>query len=151
MAAEFAKKGDKVKVEYDGMLDNGEIFDSSQHGDHNHPIVFTVGNGEVIKGFDDAVIGMKIGEKRKFSIEPENAYGPHRDELEREFPREDIPVEGDVKVGTIIELATQDGRHFAAKVSKITPEKITLDLNHPLAGKRLTFKIELVEIEDKGE
>jgi FKBP-type peptidyl-prolyl cis-trans isomerase 2 len=143
------ENGDTIKVNYEGKLDNGEIFDTSQHGEHNHPIEFTVGEHQVIKGFEDSVIGMEIDDEKNISIQAKDAYGERRDELEREFPREEIPFQNEPKEGMFVSLRTPDGKEFSAKIIKVTPDKITLDFNHPLAGKRLNFKIKLVEIKEK--
>lgn len=137
------KKGDTIKVNYTGTLEDGTVFDSNTHGDHTHPLEFTVGSGQLIKGFDDAVIGMKKGESKTVSINAEDGYGPHNKELVRALPRKtDTP---DLKPGTVIGLQTPDGKQFPARVLKMDPKTITVDLNHPLAGKTLTFKIEIVE------
>lgn len=143
--------GDKVSVNYEGRLDNGEIFDTSQHGDHNHPIEFTVGDHQVIKGFEDAVIGMEVDDEKKISISPKEAYGEHRNDLEKEFPRSEIPLQNEPKEGMFLSLRTPDGREFSAKILKVTPDQITLDFNHPLAGKRLNFTLKLADIKDKEE
>jgi len=143
------KKGDTVSVNYEGKLDSGEIFDTSYHGEHNHPITFVVGENQVIKGFDDAVIGMEIDEKKSFSIKPEEAYGLRREELVREFPRSQIPLKDEPKPGMILALATPDGQQIHAVVKEVTADKIVLDLNHPLAGKNLNFTIKVEDIRDK--
>ena len=140
--------GNTVKVNYEGRLDNGEVFDTSQHGEHYHPLQFTVGKHEVIKGFEEGVIGMEIDEERKISILPKDAYGEHRTDLEKEFPRSEIPLQDEPKEGMFLSLRTPDGREFSAKILGVTKENITLDFNHPLAGKRLNFTVKLVDIED---
>lgn len=146
------KQGDRVKVEYEGRLEDGTIFDSSQHGEHSHPIEFTVGNHEVIKGFEDNVIGMDIEDEREFSIAPEEAYGEHREDLVREFPKAQMPpMDKEPEVGMVLGLMSPDGHQFHATIKEVTPETIKLDLNHPLAGKRLIFKIKLVDIKDKND
>lgn len=141
-----AKEGDYVTVEYEGRLEDGTVFDSSQHDDHNHPIKFTVGNHEVIPGFEKNVIGMDIDDEREFSIAPEDAYGEVREELLREFPRSQLPMDKEPQEGMMLGLMSPDGQQFPAKITKVTPEAVTLDLNHPLAGKRLIFKIHLTDI-----
>jgi len=147
-----AKEGDLVKVEYEGRLEDGTIFDSSQHGDHSHPIQFTIGSHQVIPGFEKNVIGMDIEDEREFSIAPEDAYGPRRDELVREFPRNQMPpMDKEPEVGMVLGLMSPDGQQFHATIQEVTPETIKLDLNHPLAGKRLIFKIKLVDIKDKND
>lgn len=144
-----AKEGDKVSVDYEGSFDSGEIFDSSYHGEHSHPIEFIIGEHQVIAGFEEGVIGMNIGDEKKVSIEPEDAYGVHREELEREFPKSEIPFKEEPKEGAVLDLMTPDGRHFTVRVAKVTENTVVLNLNHPLAGKRLNFKIKLVEIKQE--
>lgn len=137
------KTGDKVKVNYTGKLEDGTVFDSSTHGDHAHPLEFTVGAGELIKGFDTAVIGMKKGDSKTVTFSAEEGYGPHMKELVKKLPRK--PDTPDIKTGTIIGLQTPDGKQFPARVIAIDAKTLTLDLNHPLAGKKLTFTLEIVE------
>ncbi len=141
------ENGNKVKVEYDGSFDDGEIFDSSSHGDHSHPLEFIAGNGEVIKGFDKAVMGMKEREEKIFIIEPEEAYGNYRKELTRVISRDILPKEKELEVGMSLIIGSPDGRKIPVKITSISEDKVTIDMNHPLAGKRLHFKIKIVEIE----
>ena len=138
------KKGDKIKVEYEGTLDDGTVFDSSDR--HEAPLEFTAGSGQLIKGFDDAVIGMKKGEEKVVKISPEDAYGTHNPELVKELPRDCFPEEQEIKPGMIFMMKTEDGRQIPLKISKVSDGNITVDLNPPLAGKTLTFKIKLVAI-----
>jgi len=135
----------KVSVEYEGKLDDGSVFDSSEG---KSPLQFVVGNRLVIKGFDEAVLGMKEGEEKEFSIEPEEAYGLYNNELIKEVPRDFIPKDKEVKEGMLIALGTPDGRQFPAKIKEVTNAIIKVDLNHPLAGKKLNFKIKVVKIEE---
>ncbi|MEK6850605.1 MAG: peptidylprolyl isomerase [Nanoarchaeota archaeon] len=143
------KKGDKVKVDYEGKLESGEIFDSSKHGDHSHPLEFTVGSRQVIKGFDDALIGMKINEEKEIKITPEDGYGHPKKEIVKEMPIKvlpPLPDGGKPEEGMALLLSTPSGQKFPAKIAKITKTNVTLDLNHPLAGKTLIFKIKLIGI-----
>ncbi len=140
------KNGDKVSVEYEGKFDSGEVFDSSSHGDHSHPLDFIVGENQVIKGFEDAVIGMEEGQEKEIKIKPEEAYGERRDELIREFNRKEIPLKEEPKEGMVLGFNAPNGQQFPATIAKVTDDKITFDLNHPLAGKQLNFKIKLVKI-----
>jgi peptidylprolyl isomerase len=140
------KNGDKVSVEYEGKFDSGEVFDSSSHGDHSHPIEFVVGEHQVIKGFEDAVIGMSVGEEKNISIEPEEAYGERKEELVREFNRKDIPLQYEPKEGMILGFNAPNGQQFPATITKVTEDKITFDLNHPMSGKKLNFKIKVVKL-----
>ena len=141
------KKGSKIKVEYEGKLDNGEIFDSSQHGDHSHPLEFIVGEGHVIPGFDNAVVGMKKGDEKEFEIESQDAYGSYDDRLMKNIPRNALPQEQEPKEGMVLVLGTPDGRQFPVKISRVNKENVTVDFNHPLAGKKLHFKIKVVEVQ----
>ena len=140
------KKGDKIKVDYEGKLDSGEIFDTSKHGEHSHPLEFEVGSGLVIKGFDESVIGMKVGEEKDITIKPEEAYGFHNESLLRKIPKAQIPLKEEPKIGMMLILGTPDGQKFPVRIAEVTSDEVTLDLNHPLAGKTLHFKIKLLEI-----
>ena len=141
------KQGDKISVEYEGRFDSGEVFDSSRHGDHSHPIEFTVGEHYVIKGFEDAVIGMSVGEEKEIILEPEDAYGERNEELVRDFDRKEIPLKLEPKVGMVLGFNLPQGGQFPATITKVTDDKVTFDLNHPLAGKRLNFKIKVIDVE----
>ena len=139
-------KGHLVSVEYVGTLDNGEEFDNSKnHG----PIKFVAGGAQVIKGFDDAVLGMKVNDKKKFKINKENAYGDINPELLHKVPLAKLPPElkAKVKIGGFLVLQSPVGQQMPAKVVALDKENVTLDLNHPLAGKNLTFDIKIVDID----
>jgi peptidylprolyl isomerase len=138
-------KGKKVKLHYEGRLESGEIFDSSRKGDYSKPLEFEAGSGAVIKGFDDAVIGMKIGQTKEFSIPPKEAYGEYREKLKREIPRSSIPIEQELKAGMVLAVQTPQGP-MPLKIAEVKGENIVIDFNHPLAGKKLIFKIEIIEI-----
>ncbi|WP_343690357.1 peptidylprolyl isomerase [Chitinophaga sp.] len=137
------KNGDKVRVHYHGRLTNGTTFDSSEGRD---PLEFEVGAGMVIKGFDNGVMDMKVGEKKTLNIPVEEAYGPKNDELIMDFPKENIPADLNPQVGMELQMSNPQGQVFPVKVAAISSEFITLDANHPLAGEPLIFDIELVEI-----
>lgn len=137
------KNGDTVRVHYHGRLENGTTFDSSEGRD---PLEFQVGAGMVIKGFDNGVMDMKVGEKRTLNIPVEEAYGPKNDELIMDFPKENIPADLNPQVGMELQMSNPQGQVFPVKVAAIGSEFITLDANHPLAGEPLVFDIELVEI-----
>lgn len=137
------KKGDKVKIEYTGTLEDGTVFDSSKD---REPLEFEVGSEKIIKGFDDAVMGMEKGEEKEITLKPEEAYGEPKDELIKKFPRDQVPTEQELKPGMMLALATPDGRQFPAKIVDLDDKELTLDLNHPLAGKTLKFNIKVVEI-----
>jgi len=140
------KKGSKLKVEYEGKFEDGEVFDSSSHGDHSHPLEFEVGAGNVIKGFDDAVLGMKKGEEKEFTLEPDEAYGQPNPELKQDIPRDVLPKDQKPEAGMILMMTTPEGHQMPAKILEVTEDKITLDLNHPLAGRKLIFKIKILDI-----
>ncbi len=138
-----AKKGDKVKVHYTGKLTSGDQFDSSAG---RSPLEFTVGAGQMIPGFDAAIPGMNIGEKKTIKIAPENAYGEKNEEAIIEFPKENIPADMKLEPGMKLQLRNESGQPFPVVVTEIKDEVIILDANHELAGKELVFDIELVEI-----
>lgn len=138
------KKGDKVKVEYTGSLDDGTVFDSSEK--HGKPLEFEVGAGQVIKGFEDAIIGMEKGQEKDIKLKASEAYGEYNDQLKKKIPRAQLPKEPEPKEGMMLALGTPDGKQFPAKIVEVSDSEVTLDLNHPLAGKTLSFKLKLVEI-----
>jgi peptidylprolyl isomerase len=138
-----AQKGDKVRVHYTGKLADGEVFDTSYHGS---PLEFTVGSGELIKGFDDCVNGMGITEKRSVTIPPEGAYGIHHGHLVTDIPKDNIPDNIKPETGHYLEFKNHDGESFRALIIEILDDTVKVDLNHPLAGKELVFEIELMEI-----
>lgn len=142
-----AKKGDKVKVDYVGTLDDGTVFDDSQK--HGTPLEFEVGSGNVIKGFDEAVVGMKVGQERKVRIEPKDAYGDYNPKLIKEVPKERLPDFDKLKIGMMLAMHTNNGLQIPAKITKMDKESVTIDLNPPMAGKTLNFKIKLVDIGKK--
>lgn len=137
------KKGDKVKVHYTGTLDDEVVFDSSEG---REPLEFEVGSGKIIKGFDEAVIGMKVNEEKTFHIKPEDAYGMHNPQLIRKIPIAVLPKDREPQVGMILSLVRADGIKMEAKIVEVTDSEVSADLNHPLAGKKLTFKIKLISI-----
>lgn len=143
---QVVKQGDQVKLDYEGSLDDGEIFDTSTHGDHSHPLEFEVGAGQVIPGFDKAVIGMKKGEEKSFIISSKEAYGESKKELIQEVPKDNLPKEQELKAGMVLMAGTPDGRQFPVKVVEVEKNIVKIDLNHPLAGKNLHFKIKILEI-----
>lgn len=137
------KQGDTVRVHYHGRLTNGDTFDSSEG---RQPLEFTVGAGMVIKGFDNGVVDMKIGDKKTLQIPVDDAYGPKNQEMIMDFPRTSVPEDMKPEIGMDLQMSNQEGQTFPVKVVGVTDEFITLDANHPLAGEPLTFDIELVEI-----
>jgi peptidylprolyl isomerase len=139
-----AKRGDTVHVHYTGTLDDGTQFDSSAGGD---PLVFTLGAGQVIPGFEDAIEGMETGQKKTEHIEVGNAYGARREELVFDVPRDQMPEGAEVEVGDMLRVGFPDGSDATVQVTALDGQTVTLDANHPLAGKALTFELELVNIE----
>jgi peptidylprolyl isomerase len=137
------KAGDLVKVHYTGKLVNGEQFDSSVG---REPLEFTVGAGQMIKGFDDAMPGMSLGEKKTINIAPEDAYGPRSEEAIIEFPKEHVPADMVLEPGMPLTLSNQAGQPVPVIVVEVKEDVIILDANHFLAGQELVFDIELVEI-----
>ncbi len=139
-----AKTGNKVKVEYVGKLDDGSVFDSSEN--HGKLLEFEVGSGHVIKGFDDAILGMNEGDEKEFTIQPAEAYGQHDPTLVQKVPREVFPQEADLIAGLLFEAGLPTGEKVPAMITAVDEGIVTVDLNHPLAGKTLNFKIKLKEI-----
>ena len=138
-----AKKGDTVKVHFTGKLDYGTVFDCSTNLD---PLEFVLGLGRVIPGFEEAVIGMNSGESKTIKIPADKAYGPHREEMVVSLERKQLPVHIKPEVGQQLEVGEPGGQKILVKVTGVSESKVTLDANHPLAGKDLTFEIELLEI-----
>lgn len=138
-----AKNGDKVKVHYHGRLTSGETFDSSAG---RQPLEFEVGSGMVIKGFDDGVTGMKVGDKKTINIPAESAYGEKNPDMLIEYPKSQFPENIDLQVGTDLMMSSASGQQFQVKIAGIKDDVVILDANHPLAGEELIFDIELVEI-----
>jgi len=134
-----------VSVEYTGTLENGEVFDTSQG---RQPLEIQMGAGQLIKGFEDALDGMALKEKKTFTLEPEDAYGQRDESLTRDFPRADVPPEMDPQVGQTVGLHDGQGQQIPATIVDVTDENVTVDLNHPMAGKALTFDIEVVNISE---
>ncbi len=138
-----AKQGDTVRVHYTGRLGSGEVFDTSQERD---PLEFTIGSGEVIPGFEIAVEGMNVGEQKTVVLAPENAYGEHNETMVQRVSRADMPPEIKIEVGMMLQAMQSNNQPIVLTVTDIDDESVTLDANHPLAGKELTFDIQLVEI-----
>ena len=138
-----AKSGDTVKVAYTGKLDDGTVFDSTEN---REPLEFTVGAGQLIKGFDEAVAGMSPGDSKTVELPPEEAYGPRRDEMVLAIDRERMPADSYPQVGQQLQLTRQDGQPVPATITEVTESNVTVDANHPLAGRQLTFEIELLEL-----
>ncbi|MBC7820107.1 MAG: FKBP-type peptidyl-prolyl cis-trans isomerase, partial [Planctomycetaceae bacterium] len=127
-----------------GTLDDGTVFDSSEGHD---PMSFTLGNGEVIDGFDNAIEGMNLGDKKTERFEPANAYGDRREDLVFSVPKDQIPEGTEIEIGDMLQIGFPDGSSSAVTVAAVQDDSVTLDANHPLAGKALTFELELVRID----
>ncbi|EGJ49989.1 FKBP-type peptidyl-prolyl cis-trans isomerase [Desulfocurvibacter africanus] len=138
-----AKNGDTVKVHYTGKLEDGTVFDSSLERD---PLEFTVGGGMVIPGFEEAIVGMKEGESKEVTIPSGEAYGDYNEEMRIEIQKAQIPEDIQPEVGQMLQLRGEDGGATTVTVTHITDDTVTLDANHPLAGKDLMFDLKLVEI-----
>ena len=136
-------RGDTVAVHYKGTLSDGSVFDSSEGND---PIEFTIGEHQVIDGFENAILGMAAGEKKTENIPPEQAYGDREDELVFHVPRSSLQGSMDVVVGDFVRVTLPDGQAASMQIVGLDDQQVTLDANHPLAGQTLTFELELVEI-----
>ncbi|MEW6027049.1 MAG: peptidylprolyl isomerase [Planctomycetota bacterium] len=138
-----AKKGDIVKVNYIGKLDDGSVFyNSAEKG----PLQFKLGAEEVIVGFEEAVLGMKVGETRCVSVPPEKGYGACRKELIAVIPRDEFPKHIKPEVGQVLQITQSDGLQIFFRVTDVCELSVTVDGNHPLAGKDLNYEIQLLEI-----
>jgi len=135
--------GDKVQLHYTGTLADGSTFDSSEGRD---PLEFTVGSGQIIPGLDKAIPGMVVGDKKTVVIPAEEAYGESHPDAVQAIPRSNVPAEIPLEVGIQLQMQSPSGQVVPVTVVSITEEEVTLDANHPLAGKELTFAIELVSI-----
>jgi len=138
-----AKSGDKVQVHYTGRLTDGTVFDSSEG---RPPLEFTVGEGQVIPGFENAVIAMEVGDKKTVEIPVDQAYGPSQDELVMPVPRDQFPPDITPEVGQQLQMGHPSGQTLVVTVTDVKEDIVTLDANPPLAGEDLTFDIELVAI-----
>jgi peptidylprolyl isomerase len=137
-----AKKGDSVFVHYTGKLDDGSVFDSSINGE---PMEFVLGSGMVLPGFEKAVDGKEVGDKASIYIPMEEAYGAHKDDMVIVIPREEVPLHVDPNLGSHFQVMI-DKRDMDFIVTRVDDDEIELDANHPLAGKNLSFELEIVRI-----
>jgi FKBP-type peptidyl-prolyl cis-trans isomerase 2 len=138
-----AEHGDTVKVHYTGSLDDGSVFDSSEG---REPLEFTLGNGDVIPGFDEGVCGMVTGEEKTVTIPAAQAYGDPRAELTAKVPREEFPDEITPEPGMSLQMMLPNGQPIPVTIVEVAEDHVLLDANHPLAGKDLTFKLQLVDV-----
>jgi FKBP-type peptidyl-prolyl cis-trans isomerase 2 len=136
------KKGDKIKVEYEGKFDDGTVFDSSNY--HNEPLEFEVGCGQIIPGFEEAVVGMESGDEKEFDLKPQDAYGEYDPELMHKISKDQLPM--NVAPGMILVATLPNGIQTPVKVVEVSDEWVTIDLNHPLAGKHLNFKVKILNV-----
>jgi FKBP-type peptidyl-prolyl cis-trans isomerase 2 len=137
------ENGTKVRVHYKGTLTDGTVFDSSEGRD---PLEFEVGGGQVIPGFEAAIVAMQPGEAQTITIPMAEAYGPRDEDLLRNFPRDMVPEDMPVEAGMTLQVQDENGQAFPVRVADVSDEQITLDGNHPMAGHDLTFALQLVEI-----
>ena len=138
-----AKIGNRVKVHFEGYLEDGSVFGSTMD---DEPFEFTIGEKNMLPGFENAVIGMQKGDIRTITLPPEKAYGSHKKELVSVMERSGFPEEIHLEVGKRLRVRTQDGKYTIVTIKDFTEDSLVIDGNDPLAGKTLTFKIELVEI-----
>jgi len=137
------KSGDKVKVHYHGRFTTGETFDKSEG---REPLEFEVGSGMVIKGFDDGVTGMEVGDKKTINIPYDEAYGPKNPDMIIDMPKDRFPEDMELEVGMPLAMSDGHGQQFQVVVTQLKNDSVVLDANHPLAGQDLVFDLELVEI-----
>ena len=138
-----AQVGDLVRVHYTGKLKNGEVFDSSKERD---PLEFTLGNKELLAGFEDGVVGMKPGDSKSVTLEPENAFGDRREDLLLKLPKREFPQNITPSVGLQLRLSNASGNEMTVVITEVGKDSVTLDGNHPLSGQTVIFNIELIEI-----
>ena len=138
------KNGDIVKIEYEGKLEDGTVFDSSAK--HGQPLEFKIGSGKVIKGMEKAVLGMEINDEKEVDLQPSEAYGDRVPGLVKKIPRDQLPPGQEIRSGALLVLSLPSGIKVPAKITEVTDSGATIDLNHPLAGKVLKFKIKVIDI-----
>jgi len=142
-AMKTAQKGDTVAVEYTGKLETGETFDTSKG---KPPLEFEIGKGMVIKGFEEGVIGMNVGEEKDITIAAEDGYGKRNKNYIKELPKKSIPKDLEIKEGMLLIFKREDSMRVPATIREIKDDTVKVDFNHPLAGKNLKFHVKLVEI-----
>jgi peptidylprolyl isomerase len=140
---EKVENGQFVSVHYKGTLQNGEVFDTSEG---RHPLEVEMGAGQVLSGFEKALLGMSLNEKKVFTLDPEDAFGQKDESRIYSLPRADIPSEVNPEIGQTVALSSPAGRQVPAMITEVDEETVVVDLNHPLAGQTLTFDIEVVGI-----
>jgi len=140
------ENGSFVSFDYKGTLDNGKVFDTSAN---RQPLEFKMGAGHVIKGLEENLLGMALNEKKTFTVSPENGFGERNEELNQSFSKSELPPDSDPKPGQIIGVETQEGHQIPATITEVHDDTFSVDMNHPLAGRSLTFDVEIVGISDK--
>lgn len=143
------KKGDTVKVYYTGTLEDGTVFDSSES--HGTSLEFQIGANQVIPGFENATVGMKEGEEKEVKLSVTDAYGEYNPQMVRKVPRSQLPKDQEPKVGMILMVGLPNGMQVPVKIVEVTDKDVSIDLNHPLAGHALNFKIKIVGIGDSKQ
>jgi len=138
-----AKDGDKVKVHYTGQLENGEVFDTSKQ---REPLEFIIGSGNVIPGFENGIIDMKVGESKRITISPEEGYGSRREDLVVKVMKSEFPEHITPAIGQQLQIKQEEGDILNVNIIELDEDSVTLDANHPLAGHTLLFDVDLVEI-----
>ncbi|MGA1825465.1 MAG: FKBP-type peptidyl-prolyl cis-trans isomerase [bacterium] len=138
-----AKNGDTVKIHYTGKLEDGTVFDSSVD---RVPLEFKIGENKVIQGFEKAIVGMNQNELKTVTIPSDEAYGPHRQEMVLNIPKDKFPEHINPELGSQLQIQQENGHVVEVTITQVTETNVTLDANHPLAGKDLVFDIQLVEI-----
>ena len=139
-----AKRGDTVRIHYTGTLEDGSVFDSS---DGREPLQFTIGAGQIIPGLEAAIEGMAAGDEKTVTIPAAEAYGDYQPQARQGVPREQIPEHIPLEIGGRLQVQTPDGQAMPVTVTEVSDEVVVLDANHPLAGKDLTFAVEVVDVE----
>ncbi len=139
-----AEQNNTVKVHYTGKLSDGTVFDSSRQ---REPLEFQVGQGQVIPGFEQAVVGMTPGETKTATVAPEQGYGDRRDDMVASVPKDNLPDDLDPEVGQQLQARDSEGQTIPVRITEVGDEAVTIDANHPLAGQTLTFDIELVDVQ----
>jgi FKBP-type peptidyl-prolyl cis-trans isomerase 2 len=138
------KKGDKIKVEYEGKLEDGTVFDSSEN--HGEPLEFEIGNEQMLPAFEEQILGMELNEEKEFTLEPKKAYGEYDGSLQETVPKSELPDNQELEAGMLIIISVGEDMQIPAKIKEVKEDSVTIDLNHPLAGKTLNFRIKVVEI-----
>lgn len=144
----MVEEGKYVQIDYTGKLDSGEVFDTSEG---RMPLEFKVGAGSMIPGLEKAVVGMKIDEEKDISLKPEEAYGEYNDSLKESIPKKNFPEDMKPEIGMTIAVQTPHGQRIPAQITDIGDDDVTLDLNHPLAGKNLNFYFKVLAVNDEPQ